>query len=54
MRSIILDWFSRRTLAEITGMGEAKIKQELIQEINRDLVLGQVSVLYFEQFMVLD
>lgn len=54
IRMAILGWFNAHTILEIGHIGEAGVKQELIGGINALLVLGRISVIYFDDYMVLD
>jgi flagellar basal body-associated protein FliL len=54
MRVAVLDWFSSRTLKEISSLGEDRVKVELIERINSLLVLGKIDRLWFSDYMVLD
>lgn len=53
MRTSILAWFRSRTLAEISTLGEAGVKKELLRIINSNLVLGQINIIYFDEYLVL-
>jgi flagellar basal body-associated protein FliL len=54
MRSSIQNWFHSRTIKEISKIGEAGVKAELIKCINANLVLGQITTIYFDEYMVLE
>jgi len=54
IRMAILGWFNAHTILEIGRIGEAGVKQELIGGINALLVLGRISIIYFDEYMVLD
>jgi flagellar protein FliL len=54
MRSFILDWFRSRTVGEIGRLGEAGVKESLVDGINGMLVLGSIDSLYFGEYMVLE
>lgn len=49
--SIITEYFTRYTEDELRQKGEKKIKEELLQELNENLVLGQIRTLYFDEYM---
>ncbi len=52
LRTTILLWFRSHTIAEITKLGEDGVKKELIKGINSNLVLGEITILYFDEYMV--
>ena len=54
IRTILREWFSRYTLTEIKSMGETAMKMELIDELNKALVLNKIQGLYFSEFVYLD
>lgn len=54
MRSSILNWFHSRTIKEIGKIGETGVKAELLKCINANLVLGQITTIYFDEYMVLE
>lgn len=54
IRTLILRWFSERTLAEITEQGEEGVKAALIREINALLVLDKIEALWFSEYAVFD
>ena len=35
-------------------MGEDKVKKELIQKINEELMLGSISAMYFNEYIFLN
>lgn len=49
--SIITEYFTFYTEDELRQKGEKKIKEELLQELNENLVLGQIRDLYFDEYM---
>lgn len=53
IRKSILAWFKARSLSSIVELGESGVKTELLREINSNLVLGQVRIIYFDEYMVL-
>jgi flagellar basal body-associated protein FliL len=53
LRTSVLDWFAKHTLKQLNSLGESGVKKELIGTMNANLVLGQITVLYFEEYMVL-
>lgn len=53
LRSAILQWFKVRPIAIIEQMEETEIKKQLINEINLNLILNQVQIIYFDEYMIL-
>lgn len=54
LKSVILNYFSVHEKAELIKMGEDKVKKELIQKINDELILGSITALYFEDYNFLN
>lgn len=54
IRRSILEWFSTRTISEIDELGETRVKAALLTEINESLVLGQIDVLYFSDYLIIE
>jgi flagellar basal body-associated protein FliL len=54
IRVAVLDWFSSHTLRELTGLGEERVKEALVTEMNELLVLGKITKVWFGEYMVLD
>ncbi len=54
LRSAVTGWFRARTIGEIKKLGETGVKRELLDAINGNLVLGKISSLYFEEYLVLE
>ena len=50
-KSIIIGYFSSYTKAELMEMGELKIKEGIREKINEQLVMGQISCVYFDDYM---
>lgn len=53
-RSITAAFFRGYTAADLQALGEDGIKAGLLQQYNATLKLGQIPVLYFNDFMVID
>lgn len=47
-------YFADFTKEELMMNGEQKAKQDILQLINDDLVLGQIPAIYFEQYIFFD
>ncbi|MDD6487230.1 MAG: hypothetical protein PUF61_09830 [Spirochaetales bacterium] len=54
LRSVFLDYFALHSKDELLKMGDAKVKQELIEKLNAELMLGKIDVLYFEDYIFLN
>lgn len=50
-KSIIIGYFSSYTKAELMEMGEQKIKEGIRAKINEQLVMGQITSVYFDDYM---
>jgi Flagellar basal body-associated protein len=53
-RTDIRSWIGGKTLRELTGMGEERVKASLLEVINARLVLGKVDTIYFEEYLILE
>jgi flagellar basal body-associated protein FliL len=53
-RSITFSFFKSLTAKDIYNMGEDSIKETLLNRYNATLRLGKISVLYFNDFMVIE
>lgn len=54
MREIILEFFTQKTKAEISSLGEEKIKEQILTLINELLTLAKIEKLYFEKFIIIE
>lgn len=54
MSAVIFNYFSLHTKDELMALGELKVKEQLAEQINRNLVLGKVKKIYFEQYLFID
>ncbi len=50
-KSIIYDYFAERTQKELLSTGEKKIKAELLEQINSQLVMGKIGAIYFSEYI---
>ena len=50
-KSIIAEYFTQFTEEELIEKGEKQIKQELLEKLNQNFVLGQISALYFTDYI---
>lgn len=53
IKGIFTQFFTGHTQKEILSFGEEKIKSEILTQINELLSLGQVTDLYFTDFLFL-
>lgn len=54
IRRVVLEWFGSRTISKIDEMGESSVKADLLVGINKLLILGQIDVLYFSDYLVIE
>lgn len=54
IKLLIIEYFSSYTAVELKKEGELKIKSDLVRLINEELVIGDISALFFEEFIILD
>lgn len=54
IRAVFTDYFSSKTKPDILSRSESDIKRELQDEINKKLVLGHISRIYFNDYLFLD
>jgi flagellar basal body-associated protein FliL len=53
-RNITAAYFSAHTAAELRQANESLIKAEMVRQYNAILHLGQIEVLYFHDFMIIE
>ncbi|MDR2079850.1 MAG: flagellar basal body protein FliL [Treponema sp.] len=53
-RNISSAYFAGLTMEELSGKSEADVKAELLSRYNAVLRLGQIEVLYFNEYMLLE
>lgn len=54
IRTIILQFFTKKTQKELFSMGEEVIKSEILKLINEELTMGKIEALYFEEYIFLE
>lgn len=54
MKSIILTYFSAHSKDELMKKGENKVKEDILEEINNQLVLGKLKTVYFNEYLFLN
>jgi len=52
--NIFTSYFSSRTLEELNKLGEEIVKDDLLTALNEELSLGQISKLYFTDYIFLN
>lgn len=50
-KSIISSYFSGKSKKQLLSIGEKKIKEELRQQINSQLILGKITAIYFDDYI---
>jgi flagellar basal body-associated protein FliL len=50
-KTIIMDFFSRRTASQLKAMGEDLLKSQLLELMNQELVLGSMSGIFFDSYL---
>lgn len=50
IKSIIFEYFTSHTKQELLSTGEKRIKEELTDKINEQLVMGKITSLYFDEY----
>lgn len=53
-RKIILDFFSEHKINEINNLGEENIKEIILKQVNKKLLLNEIDTIYFEKFIVFE
>lgn len=54
LTGIINSYFSTRTQAQLLSLTEEKIKKELLIQINQQLSLGEISQVYFTDYLFIE
>ncbi len=52
--SFFVEYFSSRSKNALLSIGEKNIKRELLDKFNSELRLGQLSAIYFDDYIFLD
>lgn len=53
LKKIILNWFSFESAYRLSSAPPQDIKLALMEQINRQLILGKIHNIYFEEFVIL-
>ena len=54
IKAIVTNYFVNYTLDQLLSRGEARVKADLLSEINAALVLGKIEAIYFNEYQFLD
>lgn len=54
IKSMFVNFFTSHTKAELLALGEDKIKVELKAKVNESLILGNISEIYFNDYLFID
>lgn len=54
LKKLIATYFSQRTREQLTSSGEETVKADLIKEFNNELILGNISEIYFSEYIFLE
>ncbi|MBP3772201.1 MAG: hypothetical protein J6I53_05855 [Treponema sp.] len=54
LKILLSNYFSAHTKTELLEIGEDKIKRELKSQVNESLVLGEITGIYFNDYLFLD
>lgn len=49
-KSLMMNYFSRFTKDELLAKGETSVKEDLVNLINAQLVMGKIRAVYFDQY----
>lgn len=50
-KTIVMDFFSHRTVRQVKAMGEDLLKSQLLDLLNQELVLGSISGIFFDNYL---
>ncbi|MGN0728085.1 flagellar basal body-associated FliL family protein [Treponema sp.] len=54
IKAIFTNYFSALTFPQIKSKGEKTIKEELLQKINENLVMGKIRAVYFNDYIFIE
>ena len=54
IRAVVAGYFAALTMDEARHKGEAQVKEELLQLINTNLVMGKIRAVYFNEYIFID
>lgn len=54
LQAIVLDFFASRTASQLKAMGEGEVKSQLMELVDQELVLGDISGIFFDAYLFLE
>lgn len=54
IKLLIIEYFSTFKAEDLKKSGELKVKTDLVQLINEELVIDKITALFFEEYIILD
>ena len=54
IRAVVAGYFAALTMDEARHKGEARVKEELLEIINSNLVMGKIRAVYFNEYIFID
>lgn len=54
LKSIFINYYSGHTKSELKSKGEARVKAELLSQLNQILVLNKIQDIYFNDYVFLE
>ena len=54
IRAVVAGYFAALTMEEARRKGEAHVKEELLELINSNLVMGKIRAVYFNEYIFID
>lgn len=54
IQNCITSWFTDKTKKQFLQIGEENAKKQILEEINKNLSMGKVEELYFEELIFLE
>jgi len=54
LTNIFMTYFASHTQKELYTIGEKKIKEELLNQINEQLIFGKIKAVYFDDYFYFD
>lgn len=54
LKNIITHFFSEKKIVQLKQLGEENIKTQLLEQINSELIMGNIQAIYFEDYIFLE
>ncbi|WP_231577588.1 flagellar basal body-associated protein FliL [Treponema phagedenis] len=54
LKKVIISWFEKKNAVQLSTFPPDKIKKLLLEELNKQLVLGKIKGIYFEELTLLN